>query len=587
MILLRCPIHRPHSHKLKSREPTHHCACVAYEQKTSFLLPIIFRRTIVEHMFLTDDNESFLDLLVGSKGPIELNGLDNEVIEECIIELCAHISSLNSKWLELVAEFDKRKLYEQWGCRSSAHWLSLKCGISLSTGYEHVRVAKSMVSHTDVHKSFSDGEISYSKLRAITRVVNQDNQEFLVQLAKIATGSQLAQIVGAFSGALQSQDTQLEEVRYKKRYLTYRYDDDGSLVGFFRLPPETGALFVHALEGAKAEIQKQQRADKRASKGQDSRNYDSPAEVFRNSDSDDHGDSPAEESDQFVGSGESEANNDSPAEESANSTYDHFPDTSDTCNTSPLDPSNADNPYGASNCDGLALMSELSLAKLQELTSKNIFVRPQTSVVIHMNEANDQATIQNGPLISGELARRLSCDAKLVRYQDQDPSNIYNLNFGRKRRLVTQRQKRALVARDKGCRFPDCKQTRYVNAHHIIHWSHGGNSDLDNLVLLCSFHHHQVHEGGIKMEKDSQGYLHFYNRTGREVENHSQVIDRLYEKNIHFNNTYLGSEAFSNISNASISPSWSGESLDLVCTLDALFSVQDKSKSVHDKSKSA
>jgi hypothetical protein len=89
------------------------------------------------------------------------------------------------------------------------------------------------------------------------------------------------------------------------------------------------------------------------------------------------------------------------------------------------------------------------------------------------------------------------------------------------------------------------------------------------------------------MEKDSQGYLHFYNRTGREVENHSQVIDRLYEKNIHFNNTYLGSEAFSNISNASISPSWSGESLDLVCTLDALFSVQDKSKSVHDKSKSA
>ncbi len=551
MILLRCPIHRPHSHKLKSREPTHHCACVVYEQKTSFLLPIIFRRTIVEHMFLTDDNESFLDLLVGSKGPIELNGLDNEVIEECIIELCAHISSLNSKWLELVAEFDKRKLYEQWGCRSSAHWLSLKCGISLSTGYEHVRVAKSMVSHTDVHKSFSDGEISYSKLRAITRVVNQDNQEFLVQLAKIATGSQLAQIVGAFSGALQSQDTQLEEVRYKKRYLTYRYDDDGSLVGFFRLPPETGALFVHALEGAKAEIQKQQRADKRASKGQDSRNYDSPAE------------------------------------ESANSTYDHFPDTSDTCNTSPLDPSNADNPYGASNCDGLALMSELSLAKLQELTSKNIFVRPQTSVVIHMNEANDQATIQNGPLISGELARRLSCDAKLVRYQDQDPSNIYNLNFGRKRRLVTQRQKRALVARDKGCRFPDCKQTRYVNAHHIIHWSHGGNSDLDNLVLLCSFHHHQVHEGGIKMEKDSQGYLHFYNRTGREVENHSHNIDRLYEKNIHFNNTYLGSEAFSNISNASISPSWSGESLDLVCTLDALFSVQDKSKSVHDKSKSA
>ncbi len=509
-------------------------------------------------MFSNKGKSPFVDLLIGSTSPLELGGLGSNDLEEAIIELCAHLSSLSSKWLELIAEFDIRGLYNQWGCKSSAHWLSLKCGISLSTGYEHVRVARKMISLPQIHKCFANGEISYSKLRAITRVATQDNQQLLVDLAKLATGSQLDQIVSCFSGSLQSQDLELEEIRYKRRYLTYRYDDDGSLVGFFRLPPESGALFVRALEAAKAEL-KRDSSTKPLSRGLsdgETSSY-SPAEEIQDFDHGANSDSPAEEIRNSIG----EANCDSPAQ-------------------APLDPAQADNPFGASNCDSLALISELALSKLNEISTTGSLIRPQTSVVIHMNESNsgnDGAVIQHGPHISRELARRLSCDAKLVRYEDQD-SNIFTLNYARKRRLVTQRQKRVLQARDKGCRFPGCKTVKYTNAHHIIHWSDGGNTDLDNLVLLCSYHHHQVHEGGVRMEKDTQGYLHFYTKDGKEIENHSYLIKNLEESNRHFVDSYLSSQAYSHISSDTISPRWSGESFDLVSILDALYSTESTGK---------
>ncbi len=526
-------------------------------------------------MFSNKGKSPFIDLLIGSTSPLELGGLGSNDLEEAIIELCAHLSSLSSKWLELIAEFDIRGLYNQWGCKSSAHWLSLKCGISLSTGYEHVRVARKMISLPQIHKCFANGEISYSKLRAITRVATQDNQELLVDLAKLATGSQLDQIVSCFSGSLQSQDLELEEIRYKRRYLTYRYDDDGSLVGFFRLPPESGALFVRALEAAKAEL-KRDSSTKPLSRGLsdgETSSY-SPAEEIRNSIGETNCDSPAEENQEIQ---EIQYEPDSPAEEIRNSIGEA---NCDSPAQAPLDPAQADNPFGASNCDSLALISELALSKLNEISTTGSLIRPQTSVVIHMNESNsgnDGAVIQHGPHISRELARRLSCDAKLVRYEDQD-SNIFTLNYARKRRLVTQRQKRVLQARDKGCRFPGCKTVKYTNAHHIIHWSDGGNTDLDNLVLLCSYHHHQVHEGGVRMEKDTQGYLHFYTKDGKEIENHSYLIKNLEESNRHFVDSYLSSQAYSHISSDTISPRWSGESFDLVSILDALYSTESTGK---------
>jgi hypothetical protein len=69
--------------------------------------------------------------------------------------------------------------------------------------------------------------------------------------------------------------------------------------------------------------------------------------------------------------------------------------------------------------------------------------------------------------------------------------------------------RRALRVRDKGCRFPGCTNTRFVDGHHIEHWADGGETSLDNLVLLCRHHHHLVHEGGFVCEKSADGKIRF------------------------------------------------------------------------------
>lgn len=73
------------------------------------------------------------------------------------------------------------------------------------------------------------------------------------------------------------------------------------------------------------------------------------------------------------------------------------------------------------------------------------------------------------------------------------------LDVGRKRRTIPPTIRRALEYRDKGCRFPGCG-CRYTDAHHIIHWADGGETKLDNLILLCRRHHRAIHEEGYGVE---------------------------------------------------------------------------------------
>ena len=78
-------------------------------------------------------------------------------------------------------------------------------------------------------------------------------------------------------------------------------------------------------------------------------------------------------------------------------------------------------------------------------------------------------------------------------------------DLGRKTRVISTPLRRALKERDHGCRFPGCTNTRFVDGHHIQHWADGGETKLDNLILLCSYHHQRVHEGGFRMESTAQG----------------------------------------------------------------------------------
>jgi hypothetical protein len=121
--------------------------------------------------------------------------------------------------------------------------------------------------------------------------------------------------------------------------------------------------------------------------------------------------------------------------------------------------------------------------------------RPQVVVTIDFESLRDQVgagTFDDGSHLSPAAARRLACDAGIIPAVLGTASQV--LGVGRRSRLATGPLRRALVLRDKGCVFPGCdRPPRWTDAHHIVHWSNGGPTDLDNLALLCGYHHRLIH----------------------------------------------------------------------------------------------
>lgn len=109
--------------------------------------------------------------------------------------------------------------------------------------------------------------------------------------------------------------------------------------------------------------------------------------------------------------------------------------------------------------------------------------------------------------VPAETAKRLACDCSRVMIWEDDHGAP--LAIGRKSRSIPPAIRRALRVRDKGCRFPGCTHKRFTHAHHIQHWSDGGETKLDNLVTLCSSHHRLVHEGGFSVTSTGKNEFRF------------------------------------------------------------------------------
>ncbi|HET8930530.1 MAG TPA: DUF222 domain-containing protein [Acidimicrobiales bacterium] len=140
-----------------------------------------------------------------------------------------------------------------------------------------------------------------------------------------------------------------------------------------------------------------------------------------------------------------------------------------------------------------------------------------TEVVLHVDEAfltgrtdGGLCDAKNGPGLDLADARRLACDARilgLVRGADG-----LAVDLGRSQRLVSDKQRRLISARDHGCRFPGCGNTRYVDAHHVWEWEDGGPTDLANLISLCNRHHRLIHHDAFQIDADGEQGFTFFDR---------------------------------------------------------------------------
>lgn len=176
-------------------------------------------------------------------------------IEDIETEICAlsgQIAAATARYLILLTDFDRRRGWASWQLRSCSHWLSWKAGVSLHTAREHVRVARSLVDLPLVADAFAHGRLSYSKVRAITRVADSTSEPALLRLALEAPAAHIDRLCrGLLIARRPTKNNNLDEAKYGGRW--HWDEDDGSLLIHARLRPEDGARLLAALTRAEYE----------------------------------------------------------------------------------------------------------------------------------------------------------------------------------------------------------------------------------------------------------------------------------------------------------------------------------------------
>jgi len=141
----------------------------------------------------------------------------------------------------------------------------------------------------------------------------------------------------------------------------------------------------------------------------------------------------------------------------------------------------------------------------------------RATVVVHAQldglvDDSGGCEIEGGPALDPSAARRLLCNARVQHLVEDRAGQVVRL--GRMSREPSAWMIRQIRHRDRECRFPGCGSRRFTEAHHVVWWRHGGRTDLDNLVLICSFHHRLVHEYGWSLTRDRDGAVRWFDHEG-------------------------------------------------------------------------
>jgi hypothetical protein len=376
--------------------------------------------------------------------PSSFAELPLERLEHEITELAAHINAGCCRWLELIAEFDRREGWGSWGCRSCAEWVAWQCALTTRSAREHVRVARRLEELPRIHAEFACGRLSYSKVRALTRIAEPATEEDLLELATHATAAQLERVV---RGLRRVSAAEADE-QHAERYLVTWWEDDGSLSLRAQLSPEDAAVFLMALEASHDRLRE--------------------------------------------GASDADRGSAEPLAEGGSAEPPPHP--------------------RQTHADALVEMSAASVSASDQCDPYQVTVHVDAEALTR--DARGQVRIADGPALAPETARRLACDSSLVPLLEREGSA---LTVGRKTRAVPPALRRAVQARDGGCRFPGCEHRRFLDAHHIRHWAHGGETSKENLIMLCRHHHRLVHEGGVRLTCDAGELVRFRSRNGSDL----------------------------------------------------------------------
>src|SRR5215467_15850665 len=176
---------------------------------------------------------------------IELDRLGDE-----IAELAVHLEAATARLLDLIRKFDARGGWNN-GFRSCVAWLSWRVGFAPGAAREHVRVARALETLPQLSQVLARGELSYAKVRALTRVATPETEARLLKVGKAGTAEHVERIVRGWRRVDRIAEARVAARRYKSRALHVYHDEDGMVVIRGRLAPEVGAVIVKALEAAR------------------------------------------------------------------------------------------------------------------------------------------------------------------------------------------------------------------------------------------------------------------------------------------------------------------------------------------------
>ena len=381
--------------------------------------------------------------------------------------------------------------------------MKLLTNVDLGAAREKLRVAHALEQLPRIAAAMAAGSLSYSKVRAMTRVADEATEDYFLNVALHGTAHQVEKLVRAFRRATESQELSREARQHSNRSLSWFHDEDGSLVIKARLPAEAGAVFLKALEAAETALPP--------------------------------------------------------------------PDVSAATSLEPVQSRTA------RRADALALVAEGFLANAQQALSGG----DRQQIVVHVDAQtlrHDHAgrcELEEGSGIAAETARRLACDASLVVLVENEQGEP--LNVGRKTRTSPPALRRALNSRDRGCRFPGCTHTRFVDGHHVQHWAQGGETRLSNLVSLCRFHHRLLHEGRVVVQVLDDGAFRFIRADGQSFESPAPGGPRQLD--------WMQLVAAHQARQINITPRtavtrWQGESLDYGLAIEGLLQRAGRAKNV-------
>lgn len=434
-------------------------------------------------------------------------------LDEEIALLAAQLDAGTHRLLTCIRKFDASEEWHRQAAQSCAHWLSWRIGLDLATAREKVRVARALGTLPAIDRALAQGRLSYAKVRALTRVATPDTDARLVEIAMATTGAQLERICRRFRRVrddIVAEGLVAEEMAdVGLRSVRVRGLDDGMVRVEITLHPDEADLVVHAIEKARDQLRAR------------------PLAVPP-----------------LAGAVSPPVNNQAANQRTA----------------APPSPGRA---------DGIVFMAEVILAggdisggvvapgkapgmPISEASAALVAAVPAAlgqsvvtssrgvggsdryQVFIHLEQSPLDADgimgafLDDGTRVSAETFRRLSCDGGLVpvsggsvsAHGAEAPGQV-----GHRTRVIAPSLRRALWVRDGGCRFPGCSNHQFVHGHHIRHWAHGGPTSKDNLVLLCSFHHRLLHEGGFTIAGSGDNELEFLDRRKRVIANVPAVVD--------------------------------------------------------------